>query len=286
MPDIAVFHPQIVHFVVVLGMIGVGLRILSLFTSVAWIRPVALLSLLAAAGASVAAATSGDQAHGPAERVPGAREAVEEHEELGERTRNLFLSVAGLELLALALGKNDRARRALHVVSGVTGLVAAFYLYEAAEHGGELVYSYAGGVGTRSGNPADIQRLLVAGLYHAARAEREAGHAEEAARLIIELARQRPDDPAVSLLAVQSLIEDRKDPTAALAALDSLTAPADDPRMSTRIGLLRSQALASLGQVDSARVVLQDLARRYPQSRMVRAVLDSLPAPPGASPRP
>jgi uncharacterized membrane protein len=276
MPDIASFHPQVVHFVVVLGFIGVGLRILTLFTSVAWIRPVALLSLLAAAGASVVAATSGDQAHGPAERIPGARQAVEEHEELGERTRNFFLVVAGLELLALGLRKNERARRVLHVVSAATGVAAAYFLYEAAEHGGELVYSYAGGVGTRSGDPADIQRLLVAGLYHAARAEREAGRAEAAARLTTELARERPDDPAVSLLAIQSLLEDRHDPAAALAALDTLSVPADDPRMTTRIGVLRSQALVAAGRPDAARALLEDLARRYPESRMVKEAIDKL----------
>ena len=276
MPEIASFHPQIVHFVVVLGFIGVGLRILTLFTSVTWIRPVALLSLFAAAGASVVAVTSGDQAHGPAERIPGARQAVEEHEELGERTRNFFLAVAGLELLALGLRKNERARRVLHVVSAATGVVAAFFLYKAAEHGGELVYSYAGGVGIRSGDPADIQRLLVAGLYHAARADREAGRSEDAARLTTELARQRPDDPAVSLLAIQSLIEDRKDPAAALAALDTLSVPAEDPRMSTRIGLLRSQALIAAGQSDSARAVLEGLARRHPESRMVKEALEKL----------
>jgi uncharacterized membrane protein len=284
MPDIASFHPQIVHFVVVLGLIGVGLRLVALagrFVASATpaeprLSAASFICLLAAAGASVLAATSGDQAHGPAERIPGVRDAVVEHEELGERTRNFFLAVAGLEILALALRKKEQARRVLHIVSAATGVVAAFYLYEAAEHGGELVYSYAGGVGTRSGDPADIQRLLVAGLYHAARIEREAGRAEEAARLTAELARQRPGDPAVSLLAVQSLIEDRKDPAAALAALDTLTVPADDPRLGTRIGLLRSQALIAAGQPDSARAVLEDLARRYPESRMVKEALTKL----------
>jgi uncharacterized membrane protein len=276
MPDIASFHPQIVHFVVVLGMIGVGLRLLTLFTSLPWIRPVAVVSLLGAAGASVVAVTSGDQAHGPVERIPGVRDAVVEHEELGERTRNFFLAIAGLELLALALRKQDRARRALHVVSCATGAVAAFYLYEAAEHGGELVYAYAGGVGTRHGDPADIQRLLVAGLYHAARVAREAGRSEEAARLTDELARQRPDDPVVSLLAIQSLIEDRKDPAAALTALDTLSLPAGDPRFGSRAGLLRSQALIAAGQTDSARVVLEALSRQFPENRMVKEALTKL----------
>ena len=171
MPNIASFHPQIVHFIVVLGFIGVGLRLLSLVVKLEWIRPAATLALLAAAVAGVLAARSGDQAHGPAERVPGARPAVEEHEELGERARNLFLLVAGFEILALAMRSKEKVRRLALIGSAVTGVVAAFYLFEAAEHGGELVYSYAGGVGTRSGDPEDVTRLLVAGLYHAARTD-------------------------------------------------------------------------------------------------------------------
>ncbi len=43
--------------------------------------------------AAVLAVESGEDGHGPAERIPGARPAVEEHEEWGERTRNLFLEL-------------------------------------------------------------------------------------------------------------------------------------------------------------------------------------------------
>jgi hypothetical protein len=32
-------------------------------------------------------------------------------------------------------------------------------LYEAGEHGADLVYGYAGGVGTRYGDTADVTRL-------------------------------------------------------------------------------------------------------------------------------
>ena len=192
MPNIASFHPQIVHFIVVLGFIGVGLRLLTFFVKLEWIRPAATLALLAAAVSGVLAARSGDQAHGPAERIPGAREAVQEHEELGERARNLFLVVAAFELLALAMRKKEKVRRLALIGSAATGVVAAFFLFEAAEHGGELVYSYAGGVGTRSGNPEDVTRLLVAGLYHAARTRRDSGDTASAAHT---RAGPRPDRP-------------------------------------------------------------------------------------------
>jgi uncharacterized membrane protein len=273
MPNIAVFHPQIVHFIVVLGFIGVGLRLLSLVTSIAWVKPVATLALLAAAVASVLAVRSGDQAHQPAERIPGARQAVQKHEELGERTRNLFLLVAGFELLAVGVRKKEKMRRLALVGSAVAGVVAAFFLFEAAEHGGEVVYSYAGGVGTRSGNPDDVKRLLVAGLYNAARADREAGDSVSAARLTEELARQMPGDISVALLAVRSLLVDRHDPAAALAALDSLAGGLDSPGATFQAGMLRSDAYVALGQPDSARAVLQRLQLEFADNPRMQTMI-------------
>jgi hypothetical protein len=220
-----------------------------------------------AAGASVAAVESGDQSHGPAERVPGAREAVQTHEDLGEDTRNLFLVVAAFEIAALAFMKKEKVQRWLLLASGVAGIAAAGVLYEAAEHGGSLVYSFAGGVGLRTGNPEDVQHLLVAGLYHESRTARDAGRHDEAARLTQELVRQMPNDPTVQLISIQSMIEDQYDPRAALTALAALPVPVDNPRFALRKGMLESQALAALGQKDSARAVLEGLAEKFPQAK-------------------
>ncbi len=272
MPNIAVFHPQIVHFIVVLGFVGVGLRLLTLVVRTEWIRPAATLTLLAAATAAVLAVKSGSEAHGPAERIPGARTAVQEHEELGERTRNIFLIVAALELLALGLRHREKARRLALAGSAVVGVVGAYFLFEAAEHGGDVVYSYAGGVGTRSGNPDDVKRLLVAGLYHGARADREAGDSAAAARLIEELARQMPDDFGVKILAARSLLIDRHDPAGAMAAVNALTIPPDDARMALQAGLLRSDIYAAQGFPDSARATLQGLQQTFSGNPMVERV--------------
>ncbi len=266
MPDIGVFHPQVVHFVVALGFVGILLRLVSVTGFLPWTKPAATVLLLVAAGAGVVAVQSGKDAHGPAERIPGARDAVHEHEELGELTRNLFLAVAALELAALALRRREPIARGILYLSAAGGIGAGIALFEAAEHGGAVVYSYAGGVGTRSGHEDDVQRLLVAGLYHQARAARAAGRRDEAERLTQELVRQVPDDPAVALLLVESLIRDRQDPQAALAALSSLTVPDDQARLQIQKGLLASEALVAAGQLDSARATLQDLKTRFPQA--------------------
>lgn len=276
MPDIASFHPQVVHFVVALGIVGVLLRLVGLTGRLPWTSPAAAAALLVAAGASVVAVESGHQAHGVAERIPGVRQAVQEHEELGESTRNAFLAVAALELAAIALARRGKLGFWLRIGSGAAGLVACGILYEAAEHGGGLVYSYAGGIGTRSGDTADVRRLLVAGLYHEAQLMRRNGKGEEAARLTDELVRQVPADPAVSLLAIESRLRDRHDPQGALAALDGLAIPSDDPRLTVQTGLLRSEALLAVGRTDSARAVLSTLARQFPENRRIREAIANL----------
>ena len=276
MPNLAPFHPQLVHFVIALGCVGILLRILSLAGRGAWLNPAAATLIILGAGASIFAAKSGLDAHGPVERVPGAREAVQEHEHWGNRARNLLIVLAGLEALVL-IWSSHRAGKVLKLASAGTGLVAIFFVYEAAEHGGELVYNYAGGVGIRSGDPADVSNLLVAALYHNARLDRDSGRAEDAARLTEELARLRPDDPTVKFLVVESRLRDRKDPQGALAELRMIQVAPDDARLAPRHGLLTAQAYGDAGHPDSAKAVLTALAARFPNNRAVADALAKLP---------
>jgi uncharacterized membrane protein len=276
MPDIGSLHPQIVHFVIVLGIVGVLLRLVSFTPFFPWSREAAMPFLVAAAVAGFAATKSGDDAHSLPERIPGAREAVHDHEETGERARNILLAIALLEAGAFALRKNERVARGLLVASGLAGFGALYAIYEAGEHGGEVVYSYAGGVGTRSGEPADVQRLLIAGLYHQARQARDSGRADEAARLIDELGRQAPDDEDVRFMRIESQLKDRKDAAGALAAVTALQGDPEDGFFAARRGILMSNAYVALGHPDSAKAVLTAIAERFPESRMIKAAMERL----------
>ena len=241
MPNIAIFHPQIVHFVIALLAVGVILRIISLTGRLKWTDPAATALILAGTLAAVFAVTSGEQAHGPAERVPGAGDAVEEHEEWGERTRNLFLLIAVLEIATQALKGSGRPRlgKGMAAASAVAGLVGLFFLYETGEHGGEIVYVYAGGAGTRSGDPKDVENLLVAGLYHQTALAVKNSNREEMSRLLPELVHRRPND--------------------------------------MRVRTLQADAHAMLGHKDSAVLILDALARDFPQrSARFKAKADSL----------
>jgi uncharacterized membrane protein len=266
MNDIGPLHPQIVHFVVALGFVGVAFRLVSLTGLLPWTKQAATALILIAAVASAGAVKSGSDAHGPAERIPGAREVVQEHEERGEWARNLFLALAAIELVAWALRKKGKVHNLMLAASGVAGIAACVALYRAAEEGGELVYTYAGGVGTRSGDSTDVQKLLVAGLYHQARIASAQGRHEEAARLVDELRLQKPDDPAVELMSIQSRIRDRQDPVGALTALAAFQ-PGDNPRFAIQQGLLTAEALAATGATDSARIVLTELKAKHPRAK-------------------
>ncbi len=275
-PDIGVFHPQIVHFAVALLYVGVTFRLVSLLGKPKFIGPAATTLLLLGATAAVFAVKSGEDAHGPAERIPGARDMVEHHEERGKAARNAFLVVAVIELVALALARR-KYYKGVVAASAVVGAVGLVILTEAAGHGGDVVYSYAGGVGTRSGSVADVERLLKAGLFYQARQDRAEGRHEDAARLIEEMARRFPGDPEVALLAAESLIRDRQDGTTALARLTRLELPADETRLRLRRGLLMADTYLAMSQPDSARAILIDLQGEFPSNETVRRRLDAVP---------
>src|SRR5438552_120384 len=168
MPNIGAYHPIIVHFAIALLTLGVVFRWVSLTGRAPFTGPAAATCLLLGAAAAFLAVHSGTDAHGPVERIPGVRQAVMDHEDAGHWARNVFLVVALLEIGALVAKK-----RSVHVArvalwgSAVVGIFGFAAILKAADKGGDLVYEYAGGVGIRTGDTADVNRLYLAGVYQA-----------------------------------------------------------------------------------------------------------------------
>lgn len=266
-------HPQVVHFAVALLFVGVGLRALSLVARerFPFVGSSAALLLVLGTLAAIAAAFTGDAAHPPVEAMPGLRPIVSEHEEWGEWARNVFFVVMLVELVALAMRKSARAQYAL-ILSTVIGLVGLFVLYEAAEHGGEIVYGYGGGVGIRSGKPEDVKRLFLAGLYQQALQERKNGHKTQAYELMDQAARSFPDDVDVTLARIESLLIDRNDPQGAIQGLAMIHPPKDNRFQRTRHAFLQADALAATGQKDGAIAVLQQLNTDMPSPRVTAKI--------------
>src|SRR5512133_215118 len=121
----AVYHPQIVHFAIALLILGVVFRIASLALRrplFAYIAPAAFTLLLLGAIAAIFARQSGVAAHGPVERIPGARAAVTEHEEWGDRTAYVFFVVGVIEIVGLAFSRSSKLRY-VYAASAITGVV-------------------------------------------------------------------------------------------------------------------------------------------------------------------
>ncbi len=276
MPSLAPWHPHIVHFVVALLFVGVGLRLVSLTGRVRFSGPAATTLIVLGTIAAFLAVQSGTAAHGPVERIPGVRAAVQTHEVWGERARNLFVVVAALELLGVTLAAARSRFATLGLVaSAVMGLAGLVVLYEAAARGGELVYRYAGGPGLRSGQPEDASRLLAAGLYVQAMQDREAGRREEAAELVALAARRFSSDMEWQVLAADSLLQDRRDARAALERLAALPRP-DDPRLRVRVGLLKAAAQQAAGDPQAARATLEALKAEFPSNAQIERRLAEL----------
>ncbi len=275
--NLAALHPQIVHFTIVLVIIGVAFRWLSLL-GVKFAGPAATTLLVLAAVSSVGSVRSGTAAHGPVERVPGSRPAVVEHEEWGERTQTVLLVLGVIELAALVLRRSPRAAM-VRGLAAVVGLVGVYSVYETSEHGGALVYSYAGGIGLRTGEPKDVERLLLAGYYHQAMADRKAGHSDQAAALIDAAMARFGSDPELQLLAAESKLIDRRNPQEAIDALATLEVPAP---LRVRRVMLQADAFEAAGQPAQAIVALEAAAAQTPNQR-VQQRLDALKAKAGTA---
>jgi uncharacterized membrane protein len=283
MPNLAQFHPQIVHFVIALLGVGIALRLISCIPPVtrrfSFVSPAATLLLVLGAIASWLAVKSGTDAHGPVERIPGARNAVVEHEEYGKSTRNVFLGVAAVELIMLGLSRRESTAKYAKYAMYASCVGCVFGIqpwFEAGEHGGELVYAYGGGPGLRSGKPEDVERLLLAGLYNQSRIDRREKRFEKSASLMKEMVSRWPADTTVRFLWVESLILDAKNYPAALKAADSISVADADPRWRPRKANLKADAFLGLNQKDSARAVLAEASAALPANARLKARADSL----------
>jgi uncharacterized membrane protein len=267
---LAPFHPIVVHFTVALLVFGVLLRWTALIPRLSAANPVASTLLLAGTLAAFVAVQSGHDAHGPVERIPGVYPVVKEHEEWGERTRNVFAVVVLAEIAALLLTRFGKPARPALLASSALGALGLVAVFLAGSHGGTLVYSYAGGPGLRTGDPADVGRLLLAGLYQQAQLDRRNGKPEEAAFLADLAARRFPNDVEVQMMRADSLLRDRNDPSGAIQLLQSLNPPKDNRRTRVSHALLHADALEAANQKDGARALLQALLTEFPEDRRLK----------------
>lgn len=141
-------HPLVIHIPIALIVVTPLLVVIGLVWrkhALGWFMTSAFLMVIAAAGACLATST-GSAAERLAKKVPGARDILEEHEELGEAARNFAIGLAA----ALVIGTgaycrwSDRIPRKAIIATGVSYLgvhgAAVLVVANAAHQGGRLVH--------------------------------------------------------------------------------------------------------------------------------------------------
>lgn len=148
-------HPAIVHFPIVLLLLGAPLALIAIFLR-RWHMPwLAALVLTTGALGSIAATWTGGQDEEVAGELSEQSDAIlDEHEEWGERTRNVAVFAAALALLSAALTKFPPVSIPARLLTTIASLAAAFCVAQAGHYGGQLVYKHGVGINTAAGHKA------------------------------------------------------------------------------------------------------------------------------------
>jgi len=140
-------HPVIVHFPIVLVVLGALLSTLTIFTRRGALPQFAAVTLILAAGAAqVAINTGGDQAEAVLKRMPEAKPLILVHAEWGEWVRNVSVFAAIGGVVALAFYRVRNVRRVLAFITTLLAGAACYCVFEAGEHGAAMVYHHGVGV--------------------------------------------------------------------------------------------------------------------------------------------
>jgi uncharacterized membrane protein len=175
-------HPAIVHFPIVLLLIGAVVALMSVFVSrwqLAWVA--AALLTLGAVGGFFAVKTGDSAQESAGELLPAAETLVDAHEKWAERTEIVGAFAAALAIGAAVLStvparskreKQPSGSDSTHssagwitpaslaltarVLTASVALMTCFLVYQTARRGGELVYAH--GVGVKSA-PAQVSGI-------------------------------------------------------------------------------------------------------------------------------
>lgn len=148
-------HPAVVHFPIVLLLLGAPVAILAAIFR-RWHLPLlACLMLVGGALGSLVAVGTGEAESAVVGELPGAGEQVlEEHEEMAETTRNLAIVGALLAIASVLLTRFPLPGRILGGLAAVVAVVAAFTVAQTGHLGGQLVYKHGAGVNLLAGQAA------------------------------------------------------------------------------------------------------------------------------------
>ncbi len=147
MPD--PLHPALVHFPIVLILLGTGASILAVFWRKSYVPAFAAALLVMGALGAWAAVATGKAYGGLVENTSaGVGALLDAHEMWAERTLTAAAIAAVIGVGSVALFRFPRAARGVAVAAALAAMVAAWMVYETGHRGGALVYQHGTGVKT------------------------------------------------------------------------------------------------------------------------------------------
>lgn len=146
-------HPAVVHFPIVLILLGTLAAIAAVFWRKHQLPILACVFLtLGAAGAWVAVET-GESDGGLVENSsPQAESLLDAHEDWAKRTVTAAAVAAVVAVLSVALFKFPRAARSVGAAAAIVAIVSSYAVYETGHRGGQLVYRHGAGISASSGD--------------------------------------------------------------------------------------------------------------------------------------
>ncbi len=143
-------HPALVHFPIVLILLGTGLSILAVFWRKGYVPVFAAALMVMGAVGAWAAVASGKADGGLVENTSaGVATLLDAHETWAERTLTAAAIAAVIAVGSVALFRRfPRAARGFAVAAALAAMVAAWTVYETGHRGGALVYQHGAGVNT------------------------------------------------------------------------------------------------------------------------------------------
>ena len=139
-------HPAVVHFPIVLILLGSAVAVTAAFTR-RWHLPgiAAALFVLGAVG-SVVATQTGEREGELVGETPAIEAILNQHENWAERTQFAAILVAMLAVGAVVASRWPGAAHALSVATAAGALAAALCVAETGHYGGQLVFRHGAGV--------------------------------------------------------------------------------------------------------------------------------------------
>ena len=140
-------HPAVVHFPIVLLLLGAVLALAAVFWRKHGVPAMAAALLVMGAVGTWGAVESGESDGGLVENTaPQVNDLVDAHETWAKRTLTISI-IAGLAAVGSVLAARwPRTARAVAVVAALASAAAAYGVYETGHRGGALVYSHGAGV--------------------------------------------------------------------------------------------------------------------------------------------